>query len=409
MDVLAETLELHSRAIAAGYRPEILFGAKALVVGAGALGQNLVLDLALGGVGHLFVVDLDHFENHNVTRSPFYPTPLEIETVGLSKARVVAHKALPVMTAPQPRMLYAIDPIQELGDLAIAWADVVFSAVDNAAARAYLAERCRMHRKPMIEAGFHGASLKLAVFGSDPAEPCYRCVNPQRTGAFSCEMYALEAEGSGVVPAVQNGAAVLAGLQAEQGITWLHDTCSLRGHTARLEIRTLAGQVSKIMINPECPGVHELSSSEPLEVSVVPNSTLDDLLDEVERLAGPTVLKLPDPLVLRIWCTNCLQLVDARVPEWQWMAAPRCEHCGGPFRRLPEDGHAPEPMTLLDTRLRANTGGLTCMQAGITPGTLLQAWTGPELEQPATFRMPGTIQEVAIELSPGSPPRAARI
>ena len=46
--------------------------AKVLVVGAGALGNEIVKNLALLGVGNIFIADLDKIENSNLSRSILY-------------------------------------------------------------------------------------------------------------------------------------------------------------------------------------------------------------------------------------------------------------------------------------------------------------------------------------------------
>ena len=46
-----------------------LAAARVLVVGAGALGNEVLKNLALLGVGAAFVIDFDHIEESNLTRS----------------------------------------------------------------------------------------------------------------------------------------------------------------------------------------------------------------------------------------------------------------------------------------------------------------------------------------------------
>ncbi|MEY3736775.1 MAG: hypothetical protein RLZZ251_491, partial [Actinomycetota bacterium] len=43
-----------------------------LVVGAGALGNEIVKNLALVGVGNISIVDMDHIENSNLARCIFF-------------------------------------------------------------------------------------------------------------------------------------------------------------------------------------------------------------------------------------------------------------------------------------------------------------------------------------------------
>src|SRR5256885_1731373 len=46
--------------------------ARVVVVGAGALGNEIVKNLALLGVGNLFIADMDRIENSNLSRSVLY-------------------------------------------------------------------------------------------------------------------------------------------------------------------------------------------------------------------------------------------------------------------------------------------------------------------------------------------------
>src|SRR5439155_17518827 len=46
--------------------------ARVVVVGAGALGNEIVKNLALLGVGNLFIADMDRIENSNLSRAVLY-------------------------------------------------------------------------------------------------------------------------------------------------------------------------------------------------------------------------------------------------------------------------------------------------------------------------------------------------
>ena len=54
------------------FKKERVRDARVLVVGAGALGNEVVKDLTLFGVGHIFVVDFDRIEISNLTRSVLF-------------------------------------------------------------------------------------------------------------------------------------------------------------------------------------------------------------------------------------------------------------------------------------------------------------------------------------------------
>src|SRR4026209_2444213 len=66
-----------------------LKAASVLVVGAGALGNEVAKNLALLGVGHIWIVDFDRIETTNLTRSALFRG----SDVGEWKAQVLATRA----------------------------------------------------------------------------------------------------------------------------------------------------------------------------------------------------------------------------------------------------------------------------------------------------------------------------
>lgn len=391
--------DIHSRSRLAGYEPSILFNARVLIVGAGALGQNLALNLALAGVGELDIVDFDLFEAHNATRSPLYPTAEERAGWGLEKAKIVAHKLLPMMTAPEPKIRYAVAMMQSLGDLPLAHSGLTFAAVDNAEARAYLAERCRLLRRPLIEGGFHAEAFTLSVFGPDAADPCFRCLYPEKVGAYSCTRYALEVEEARIIPAIQNTAAVLAGLQAEAGIQWLHGNEALRNKQVYGNIRRMSLLATALMASPECPASHrQPANATPIVLDITPHHTLNDLLALVAKELGPAEIVFPEQLVMRNFCTRCTTVAAAHAPEWRWLASPFCTNCGGPF---------PPATTYqqISSRASVHTGEqdevteLPCAEAGLVAGATFEVWpdtneSGTGDEHMYLLQMGGTIDQL---------------
>jgi molybdopterin/thiamine biosynthesis adenylyltransferase len=343
---MANTPSLHSRSILAGYDPACLRSAKVLVVGLGALGQNLVQNLALLGVGRLMLVDYDVFEGHNATRSPFYPTSAEAARLGRGKAAIVAHRAAQASTAGA-EVYFSASLIQALGDGALTWADVVVAAVDSLNARAWLAERCRLLARPMVEGGFSGPDFNLSAFAPTGGSVCYRCGRPERESSMSCTAYALAAERAHIVPAIQTSAAVLGGYQAEQVVQLLHGKLDRFGQRSYGNVRRETLMTALLAVDDQCQGSHQPEPVIGTIRGLRPHASLADLLAAVSQQFGGGRIKLAEPAIPKVSCTVCRAPCLVQATESVWLANPCCTDCGGPWPVT--DTYVPDSVTELET------------------------------------------------------------
>lgn len=358
--------DLHSRSRLAGYDPLAMHAAKVLLVGAGAAGQNLAQNLALCGVGNILIVDDDHFEPHNATRSPLYPTTSEIARNGWGKAVNVAARARSIATAPKPSILHFAGIVQDLGDSPFRWADVVVSAVDNLTARVHMAMRSRIHGKPMLELGFSGPSYGFAAF-SPTDGPCFRCNSPGRESSASCTHYALAAEAASIIPAIQTTAATVSGLLTEQIIQVVHGRCDIYGMRFSGNVRSPQIDSAILPANDRCPGFH---TPVPYLATVTrPSDRLGDLIDTIHAAVGPVTLVLAEPVIVTITCTRCKENCTVGALEGAWLRAPRCASCNGPWALADTIG-SPEAILELSTgkALDDHIADLSCDALGLRSG-----------------------------------------
>jgi molybdopterin-synthase adenylyltransferase len=155
-----------------GAAQERLRSARAMVVGAGALGSPAAAYLAAAGVGSLGLVDGDAVELSNLHRQPLHFTP----DLGLPKADVAAAKLgllnPEVAVDPYPVMLEEAN-----AEAIVAGADVVVDCTDSFESRYVVNDACCAQGIPLVEAGvvaFDG--LVLSVRPGESA--CYRCAFP---------------------------------------------------------------------------------------------------------------------------------------------------------------------------------------------------------------------------------------
>lgn len=324
--------DLHSRSIAAGYEVQLLEAAHVVVVGAGAIGQNAIQSLALAGVGGLTVVDHDLFEPHNLTRSPLHPTPIELHEWGSKKAVGVARKAARLMTAAGGRTKGFATTIEAVPGVLVG-ADVVVAAVDTIDTRRFLARWCRLLGKPLVEAGFQAADLNISVYGAEPAEACYGCLDAHHEDGLSCMALGRVLLHSPFAPAIQSAAAVCGGLIAEQVIDLLHGRSRQLNHQLFFNLRSYRSSRGWLQRHPACRLGHDAAHSL-LTIDEAPASWA-----ELLRHAGTDELHLSSPLVLSTMCPRCRRWCRPDVPAWCWRLQPRCAACREGGHRL-DDAYA---------------------------------------------------------------------
>ena len=176
MSLSEAELERYSRQLLmdgwSGAAQERLKAARAIVVGAGALGSPVCTYLVAAGIGALGVVDGDVVELSNLHRQPLYMTP----DVGAPKAEVAAGKLgllnPEVVVEPFPATLEASN-----AEAIVMGADVVVDCTDSFESRYVVNDACCAQGIPLVEAGVVGSDgLVLSIRPGESA--CYRCAFP---------------------------------------------------------------------------------------------------------------------------------------------------------------------------------------------------------------------------------------
>src|SRR5688500_737848 len=83
------TNRYHRHGLIDWFSQEEISRTRAVVIGAGAVGNEVVKNLALLGVGKVDIFDFDMIEQHNLTRSVLYREA----DIGRPKAEVAAERA----------------------------------------------------------------------------------------------------------------------------------------------------------------------------------------------------------------------------------------------------------------------------------------------------------------------------
>src|SRR5262249_33613956 len=181
-----------SLAASGAWRLEQLRAARALVVGAGALGNEVCKNLAMMGVRLITVIDGDTVEVSNLTRSVFFREPDH----GKPKATVLAERIRELNPDVAVWPVVGLVPAA-LGLGVVRRADMVFSCLDNRQARVAVNRMCHKVGRPWVDGAME--DLDGEVAGYTPGSgPCYECgltkIDWQILGAATyCKHVALRA------------------------------------------------------------------------------------------------------------------------------------------------------------------------------------------------------------------------
>lgn len=152
-----------------GWDQARLGGAGVVVVGLGALGNEVARILALSGVGRMVLCDPDRVEISNLSRCGLFREA----DIGARKveaaARSLAELAPACRLDSRPLPLVHGVGLAELRD-----AELVVACLDSTAARLQLAGRCNLVRAAMIDGGTHPWGGEVRPY-LDPDGACYGC------------------------------------------------------------------------------------------------------------------------------------------------------------------------------------------------------------------------------------------
>ncbi len=169
-----------------GLAAERLAGLHVVVVGAGAIGNEVVKNLALMGVGRIDVCDFDNVELHNLTRSIF----LREADVGGPRPRPWPN-ALRRSIRTSASAPIVGDAWRTLTLSALAQCDALVAAVDSLEARMKLSQLALIAGVDLVNAGIDGRFATVETFphGREEASACYECHLPESAYRKVAERY----------------------------------------------------------------------------------------------------------------------------------------------------------------------------------------------------------------------------
>ena len=276
-----------------------LVAARVLVVGAGALGNEVLKNLALLGAGTIYICDYDRIERSNLCKSLLF----NAENCGEYKAQVAAQRL--ALINPEIRIVAITANIDSQVGLGLfAEADLVFGCVDNRLARQSISRHCFQTGTPYIDGGLHDYDGEVCVL-LPPDDPCYDCILPESARSelavrLSCGLISATAEEQGIIAVSPLTSAIIAAVQVQEGMKILQGLPVIHGQ--RLHYAGYTGMFTPIKLarQPECPR-HD-SALVYQEVPITSKETFQQLR---QRLKISQPIGLPRDYVYAIQCRYC--------------------------------------------------------------------------------------------------------
>lgn len=198
----------------------ILKNAKVLVAGCGALGNEIVKNLAMLGVGNICVADMDNVEKSNLTRSVLF----RYEDEGKSKAEVICRHAREINDSINIK--YFDGNIFNLGLGVFKNFDIIIGGLDNREARLFINQSCWKVNRPWIDGAIEVLTGVARIF-IPPFSACYECtmseidykiINKRK----SCMLLGIDEINQGKIPTTPTIASVIGGIQVQEAVKYLH-------------------------------------------------------------------------------------------------------------------------------------------------------------------------------------------
>jgi adenylyltransferase/sulfurtransferase len=365
--------------------------ANVLVVGAGALGNEILKNLALLGFRRVVVIDVDSIEESNLSRTVLFRP----NDIGRSKAVAAAAACESLGFDAVVHPIHA-DVLSQIGVGIFGWADVILAGLDNREARLWI-NRCawKMNR-PWIDGAIEGINGVARVFL--PAQPpCYECTLGETDWALlekrlSCNLLSRDEMLQGKTPTTPTTASIVAGIQVQEAVKLLHGLPVLAGQAFIFEGLHHTSYVTEYTENPDCMSHTSFAQQIDFPGKSVA-TTVNQLHDFAKQQlsSAEVVLEFSRDVIHELVCPRCGSREEVFAPIGTVSAAQgRCR----------SDGTMREVVTVHNFTGTESFGSRTLSQMGLPPFDLFVARTN---DREVSLLIEGDREGVLGALAPFKP------
>jgi molybdopterin/thiamine biosynthesis adenylyltransferase/DNA-binding transcriptional regulator YhcF (GntR family) len=342
--------------------------AKVMVVGAGALGNEVIKNLTLMGIGHLYLIDFDTIEAANLSRSVLFREG----DYGRNKAEVTAARAKALNPEIKIQYLHG-DVTTQLGLGLIRRMDVVIGCLDNREARLAVNRYCYWMNKPWVDGAIQEL-LGLARVFIPGQGACFECTLTEQARRemslrYSCPLLARQNILLGKVPTTPTIASLIGAIQSQEALKLIHAMPVEAGKVIHYNGLNNEMHITAYVAREDCESHWTYGEVKELPARAA-RTTLADLLRIARADLGPeAVIELDQELIIALECPQCHTVDEVLRPLSEVSF---------------EAGHCPTCGLLRETRLTHLITGdekflhKTLASIGVPPLHILRAHNGQE-------------------------------
>jgi molybdopterin/thiamine biosynthesis adenylyltransferase len=337
-------------------------------VGAGALGNDVIKNLALMGVGHIYIVDFDTIETANLSRSVLFRE----SDNNRSKAEVAAARAKALNSQVHVQYLNG-DVTTQLGLGVFRRMDVIIGCLDNREARLAVNRFCYWMNKPWVDGAIQEL-LGLARVFVPGQGACYECTLTEQalrdlSMRYSCPLLARQNILLGKVPTTPTIASIIGGIQSQEALKLINGIPVEPGKVIHYNGMVNEMHTTAYVVRQDCESHWTYGQVTELPARAE-RTTMEDMLRIARADLGPeAIIELDQELVISLKCPTC-QTVEQVLKPLSSVSF--------------EAGHCPTCATLRETALTHVISGeenylhRTLSSVGVPPLHILRAHNGKE-------------------------------
>lgn len=302
--------------------------AKVMVVGAGALGNEVIKNLTLMGIGNLYIVDFDKIETANLSRAILFRE----KDSGREKAQLAAARVKEINPDINVQYLHG-DVTTDIGLGVFRRMDVIIGCLDNREARLAVNRFAYWMNKPWVDGAIQELLGLVRVFVPGDGA-CFECTLTEQARRdlalrYSCPLLARQNILLGKVPTTPTIASIIGAMESQEALKLIHDMPVEPGKVTHFNGYTNHLHTTAYLPDADCESHWIYGDINETELRAG-SSTLRDLLDVVRGdMGNEAMIELDQELVLTLNCLNCNTSEQVLKPlSAVSFEAGHCPNCG---------------------------------------------------------------------------------